>query len=96
MEHTQRDLHKKHGLQSDDYDAWAPPSTGYVGHFPVRDEKQYSERRRIVNSVYSMSTVLESERSIIDRCTRLFCEKMHHFAQQGSVIDLDLWVNMYV
>ncbi|KAL8906484.1 MAG: hypothetical protein Q9207_002022 [Kuettlingeria erythrocarpa] len=50
--------------KSDYYDAWAPPNNGYVGHFPARDEKKHAERRRIVNSVYSMSSVLESEESI--------------------------------
>ncbi|KAL8941387.1 MAG: hypothetical protein Q9216_002265 [Gyalolechia sp. 2 TL-2023] len=79
---------------TDYYDAWAPPNNGYVGHFPTRDEKKHAERRRIVNGVYSMSSVLESEESI-NACTQLFCEKMQHFAQQGSVVDLGLWINMY-
>ena len=79
--------------QTDYYDAWAPPNNGYVGHFPARDEKVHAERRRIVNSVYSMSSVLESEHSI-DSCTELFCETMRDFAKQKTVIDLNLWINM--
>lgn len=80
--------------KTDYYDAWAPPNNGYVGHFPARDEKKHAERRRIVNSVYSMSSVLESEK-FIDSCTQLFCESMEGFAKEESVIDLSLWINMY-
>ncbi|MCJ1474776.1 hypothetical protein MMC13_003436 [Lambiella insularis] len=80
--------------KTDYYDAWAPPNNGYVGHFPARDENEHSERRRIVNSVYSMSSVLESEKAI-DSCTELFCETMRDFAKQKSLVDLDLWINMY-
>ncbi|KAL8920034.1 MAG: hypothetical protein Q9208_006489 [Pyrenodesmia sp. 3 TL-2023] len=104
MEHTQRYLHKKHGnhelhgvvhiYATDYYDAWAPPNNGYVGHFPARDEKKHAERRRIVNGVYSMSSVLESEESI-DSCTQLLCDSMLDFVTQQSVIDLSLWINMY-
>ena len=82
-----------HQPQTDYYDAWAPPNNGYVGHFPTRDEKKHAERRRIVNNVYSMSSVLESEKSI-DCCTQLFCETMRGFAKQKSVVDLGLWINM--
>ncbi|KAL9640463.1 MAG: hypothetical protein Q9164_000282 [Protoblastenia rupestris] len=80
--------------KTDYYDAWAPPNNGYVGHFPARDEKEHSERRRIVNNTYSMSSVLESEKAI-DSCTQLFCETMRDFAEQKSVVDLGLWINMY-
>ena len=79
--------------QTDFYDAWAPPNNGYVGHFSARDEKEHLERRRIVNNVYSMSSVLESENAI-DLCTQLFCETMRGFAGQKSVVDLGLWINM--
>jgi hypothetical protein len=87
-------FHRRSSLhQTDYYDAWAPPNNGYVGHFPARDEKEHSERRRIVNTTYSMSSVLESEKAI-DSCTRLFCETMCDFAEQKSVVDLGLWINM--
>jgi len=79
--------------QTDYYDAWAPPNNGYVGHFPARDEKEHLERRRIVNNVYSMSSVLESEKAI-DSCTQMFCETMRGFAMQKSIVDLGLWINM--
>ena len=80
-------------LQSDYYDAWAPPNNGYVGHFPARDEKEHSERRRIVNNVYSMSSVLESEDSI-DTCTQVLSENLQDFAKQKSTVDLSQWINM--
>ncbi|EPE33442.1 Cytochrome P450 [Glarea lozoyensis ATCC 20868] len=80
--------------KSDFYDAWAPPNNGYVGHFPSRNEKEHSERRRIVNNVYSMSSVLESEKAI-DWCTQLFCDTFNVLARQNKAIDLGLWINMY-
>lgn len=82
-----------HLYQSDYYDAWAPPNNGYVGHFPARDEKKHAERRRIVNNVYSMSSVLESEESI-NSCTQLLCESMRGFAKQRTAVDLGQWINM--
>ncbi|KAL3479454.1 cytochrome P450 [Aspergillus californicus] len=66
-------------LQSNFYDAWAAPNeTGYPGHFPSRDEKLHTEHRRLVNKVYSMSSVLDSEVNI-DFCTHL------------SAVDLTFW-----
>ncbi|KAL8949399.1 MAG: hypothetical protein Q9222_004482, partial [Ikaeria aurantiellina] len=79
---------------TDYYDAWAPPNNGYVGHFPTRDENKHAERRRIVNNVYSMSSVLESENAI-DQCTQLFCESMRDFAKRNMTVDLEEWTNMY-
>jgi acetamidase/formamidase len=68
---------------------------GYVGHFPTRNEKLHAERRRIVNHVYSMSSVLESEEAI-DSCTQLLCDTFSDFASQKTVIGMSLWMNMYV
>ena len=53
----------------------------------------HSDRRRIVNNVYSLSSVLESEETI-DSCTQLFCETMRDLGKDDSVIDLGLWINM--
>ncbi|KAF4630214.1 hypothetical protein G7Y89_g7929 [Cudoniella acicularis] len=80
--------------KTDFYDAWIPPNNGYPGHFPTRDEKAHSERRRIVNNVYSMTSVLQSEKSI-DSCTQLFCGTMSEFSEKEKVVDLSLWVNFY-
>lgn len=46
-----------------------------------------------MNNVYSMSSVLESEKAI-DSCTELLCDTMRDFAKQESVVDLGLWMNM--
>ncbi|KAL8864300.1 MAG: hypothetical protein Q9174_007402, partial [Haloplaca sp. 1 TL-2023] len=80
--------------KTDLYDVWAPTNEGYTGHFPTRDEKTHTERRRNVNNIYSMSCVLESETSI-DACTNLLCKNMRIFAEKGSLVDLGLWINMY-
>lgn len=59
------------------------------GHFPTRDEKAHAERRRIVNSVYSMSSVLKSEESI-NSYTQLLNDSMHDFKKQRSIYNLGL------
>ena len=46
-----------------------------------------------MNSVYSLSSVLESEEAM-NLCTQLFCETMRDFAKQNAVVDLGLWINM--
>lgn len=83
-------------MQSEFYDIWAAPNeVGYAGHFATRDEKVHSERRRIVNQVYSMSSILESEPEI-DDCTRVFIEATRTFAQQKTAVDLGPWLTKCV
>ena len=53
----------------------------------------HADRRRIVNNIYSLSSVLESEKAI-DSCTQLFCETMRDLGKGDCVIDLGLWINM--
>ncbi|KAG4425991.1 hypothetical protein IFR04_000935 [Cadophora malorum] len=86
---------KKVFNKSDWYNPWTPPNMAYAGHFPTRDEKEHAERRRIVNNVYSMSSILESE-GVIDSCTDEWCETVSKLAKQKSIVDLRFLINMYI
>ncbi|RAH49950.1 cytochrome P450, partial [Aspergillus brunneoviolaceus CBS 621.78] len=86
---------KRDYAKSEFYDIWAAPNeVRYAGHFATRDEEVHSERRRIVNQVYSMSSILESEPEI-DDCTRVFIEATRTFAQQKTAVDLGPWLIKY-
>lgn len=63
--------------------------------FTDLDEVRHSARRRLLNNVYSMTSVLEAER-YIDLCTEIFLQKLDGFAADGSKsIDLGKWCQMY-
>ena len=58
------------------YDIWHIKGfSKYPDHFSNTNERLHSERRRIVNSVYSMTTILTLER-YIDNCSALFVKRM--------------------
>ena len=65
----------------------------YHDHFTQPDDKLHAQRRRIVNNIYSMSSILESEQ-YIDKCTKLLMSKMEGFAQTGEIVDLGKWLQM--
>jgi hypothetical protein len=89
---TSKPLAKQHGF----YSVWQNKSLSkYPSNFSNTDEKLHSERRRIVNNVYSMSTILSLE-PYIDDCSRLFVRRMGEFADSGAVIDLGDWLQWYV
>ncbi|KAK5790981.1 hypothetical protein VI817_006290 [Penicillium citrinum] len=62
---------------------------GYEGHFQSCDEKSYTERRCIVNCVYSIASVLEPE-DAISPCMQSLCESMREFSRSKSKVDLAL------
>ncbi|EUC31177.1 hypothetical protein COCCADRAFT_101960 [Bipolaris zeicola 26-R-13] len=66
----------------------------YPDAFTNLDERQHSERRRIVNSVYSMSNIIQLEEDI-DRCVQLLIAKFTDRAMKGSIIDMSEWVQWY-
>ncbi|KAL2795454.1 cytochrome P450 [Aspergillus keveii] len=88
--------HKSTFIKSDFYDAWAAPNEiGYPGHFAVRDEKLHTEQRRIVNNLYSMSSILNSEQ-YIDSCTKTLTKSLDGLAaEQETIVDLSKLLNMY-
>jgi cytochrome P450 len=68
--------------------------TKYSDHFSQTDERMHSERRRIVNSVYSMSTVLTLE-PYIDKCSAMFMERLSSYADAQRELDLGVWLQWY-
>lgn len=61
--------------------------------FTIMDDQFHDERRRIVTSLYSMSSILEQEK-YIDSCSNLFDQKMGEFAKTGEIVDLGEWIQM--
>ena len=68
--------------------------TKHSDHFRVTDEKVHTERRRIVNHVYSLSNVLQSE-EYINQCSLLFIQRIGEHADSGRVLDPGEWLQWY-
>ncbi|KAL4790363.1 cytochrome P450 [Aspergillus venezuelensis] len=80
--------------KTDFYAPWAVGITPHGDHFAQTDDLKHAARRKIVNSVYSMSNVLECE-EYIDDCIDLFMEKMGRFSKTKENIDLGEWVQWF-
>ncbi|OAL30862.1 hypothetical protein AYO20_08555 [Fonsecaea nubica] len=81
--------------KTDFYPVWGNPRMSkYADNFSQVNERLHSERRRIVNHVYSLSNVLQSEASI-DRVTTVMVEKLTQLAQRGQDCDLGTWIQWY-
>lgn len=79
-------------VKTDFYPSWrncAFPE--YPDLFSVTDERLHAECRRIVNNVYSLSTVLSLEQ-YIDKCSELFMGKLSQYADTGEAMDLGEWL----
>lgn len=61
--------------------------------FTQKNERKHSERRRLVNNLYSLSSVLESEK-YIDSCSNVFFEAMNDFADEGKSVNIGDWFQM--
>ncbi|OJJ06598.1 hypothetical protein ASPVEDRAFT_45955 [Aspergillus versicolor CBS 583.65] len=80
--------------KTDFYTPWRPSFARFPDHFTSTDEIIHKERRRIVNSIYSMSSIVKFEH-FIDVCTELFMTRMGEFAQQQEPVNLATWVQWY-
>ncbi|KAL4876901.1 cytochrome P450 [Aspergillus karnatakaensis] len=80
--------------KTDFYTPWAANLTPHGDNFSERDKPKHNQRRRIVNSLYSMSSVLESEK-YIDACTDVFLDKMKTFSKAKRAVDLGEWIQWY-
>ena len=81
--------------KTDFYDPFADNISPHGNIFTIRDEAKHAQRRKLVNSIYTMSTILESE-EYIDACSAVFLEKMARFACEKKDIDLGDWVQWWV
>lgn len=77
--------------KTDFYTPFAANISPHGDIFTQRDESKHAQRRKYVNSVYSMSTILESE-AYIDACSDVFLEKMARFARETREIDFGEWI----
>ncbi|KAF1817103.1 cytochrome P450 [Eremomyces bilateralis CBS 781.70] len=80
--------------KTDFYTLLRPPFARYPDHFSSTDEKVHGQRRRIVNSLYSMTSVMESE-GCIDQVSELFLRRMDDLAGEGKFFDLATWFQFY-
>jgi Cytochrome P450 len=81
--------------KTDFYPPFAPNISAHGDLFTQLDETKHAQRRKFVNNVYSMSTILESEK-YIDGCTEIFMSKMEKFAKDGTTVDLGEWIQWCV
>ncbi|KAL4936311.1 hypothetical protein BDV06DRAFT_233532 [Aspergillus oleicola] len=80
--------------KTDFYAPWAVGITPHGDHFAQMDNVKHASRRKLVNSVYSMSSVLESE-EYIDDCIDMFMDKMSKFSRTKENVDLGEWIQWY-
>ncbi|KAF4958664.1 hypothetical protein FGADI_2212 [Fusarium gaditjirri] len=80
--------------KTDFYTPFAPHLSPHEDLFTQRDEKVHAQRRRFVNNLYSLSSILESEPHV-DACTTSFKSRLDEFAARGDTFDLGLWLQMY-
>lgn len=78
------------------YTIWGNPASKskHADPFADRDEKHHASRRRLVNNMYAMSSILESEPYIND-CTELFVTKLEGMADGKTSIDLGRYLQLY-
>jgi cytochrome P450 len=70
------------------------PKAPHGDSFTQLDEKKHTYRRRMIQGIFSMTSVLESEK-YIDNCTASFLEVLSEYAEKDEIIDLGEWMNMY-
>lgn len=62
--------------------------------FTNTDEADHTRHRKIVNPVYTMTSVMKNE-SAIDDCLNWFIKRVGEYADSGKVMDLGHWIEMY-
>ncbi|KAL2822160.1 cytochrome P450 [Aspergillus cavernicola] len=80
--------------KTDFYLAFRPPWARFPDHFSATDEKQHAERRRIVSSVYTMTSILQSEK-YMEKCIDVWIEKLGEMADRKESFELWEWARMY-
>ncbi|KAL4893245.1 cytochrome P450 [Aspergillus ambiguus] len=78
----------------DFYLSFRAPFSRYPDHFTSTDEKIHAKRRRNVSHVYTMTSILQSEK-YLNECTAVFLEQLGKIAENKDTFDLHEWVRMY-
>jgi hypothetical protein len=63
--------------------------------FSQLDEKKHSFRRKMINHIFRMPSILESE-AYIDNVTQAFLERMSEFADSRAVVNMGEWLQLSV
>jgi cytochrome P450 len=91
MSMKSRVTHDTKSSKTDFYLPFRASWSRYPDAFTNLDERQHTERRRIVNSLYSMSNILHMEKSV-DECIQMLLRKLGECASKGSVVDMSVWI----
>ncbi|PYI06980.1 cytochrome P450 [Aspergillus sclerotiicarbonarius CBS 121057] len=65
----------------------------YPDHLTATDEKSHAKRRRIVNNLYSMTSILQGEK-YVDKCTDLLLQRLGEIADNKATVDIFYWARM--
>ncbi|KAL2821429.1 cytochrome P450 [Aspergillus cavernicola] len=66
----------------------------FPDHFSSEGGKQHAERRRIVSHVYTMTSILQSEK-YIEKCIDVWIGKLGEMADCKETFNLWIWTRMY-
>ncbi|KAH6683345.1 cytochrome P450 oxidoreductase [Halenospora varia] len=80
--------------KTDFYLTQAPNMSPHGDSFSQQDEKKHTFRRRMINNIFTINSVLESE-PYIDSVTEAFLKRMAEFADSNTVVDMSEWLHMY-
>ncbi|KAI0120995.1 cytochrome P450 oxidoreductase [Xylariales sp. AK1849] len=81
--------------KTDFYPVWNTHSfSKHRDMFSETNDKAHGERRRIINHVYSLANVLQSE-PYIDHCSALFLERLGEHTDSEKPFDLGKWLQMF-
>lgn len=80
--------------KTDWYRPWRPQGLdSQLDLFTQTDEKAHAAYRRIVGGVYSLRSILKSEKEL-DQTLGIFLERLGRFADSGKEFDFGLWLEM--
>ncbi|KAK4496389.1 hypothetical protein PRZ48_012369 [Zasmidium cellare] len=74
------------------YDTGADP--GVANIFTIRDEKEHSDRRRRIASLYTMTSMVNYEEAV-DRMNATCVRKLEEFAKRRSAVDIPQFMQYY-
>ncbi|KAL3477735.1 cytochrome P450 [Aspergillus californicus] len=80
--------------KTDFYLAFRPPWARFPDHFSATDEKEHAARRRIVSNVYTMTSILQSEK-YMETCIDVWIQKLGEIADRKDSFELWEWARMY-
>jgi hypothetical protein len=82
-------------LKTDFYMLWGSRWARYPDAFTAVDETVHATRRKIVNHLYLMSSITQSE-AAIDTCTAVLLVKLKRTAITDEAVDITKWIQWSV